>query len=225
HPRQQTTAALQSRRRLLRVNPDGGHPESARKSRRALVLVVFLMFFAGGFIAWKRMFPARHQHCIKQAYFTLAEYAAAHGGKFPASDRGWADALLLLAADENDDSWIPWFVGVDDDGSLYREALLSGKDIPESQASRIYVQGLTKDSPPEAALLFDRHSVKGGDHHRGLPGRPELREVLLVDGSFRTIPDKDWAAFACEQIKLLIEAGMPSEQAESFFMPTLENPH
>lgn len=179
-------------------------------------LLVFLAI--AGFVGWWiHQARGRHQHCIKASSMTLFEFAEGHGGKFPYSEKGWADALLQLASGPGDTRWIPFFVGVDDDGAVYREALGSGADIDERMGTRIYVQGLTKSSDPGIAILFDRHSVKGGDHLRGMPGQPMLREVITLDSAHQMIPDSKWAAFKARQKSLLREEGFSEAFVEGVY--------
>ncbi len=172
----------------------------AGKSKIITLAAVIIGVFA---IWWIWIRPERHVHCIKVASFHLNGYSHDHGGSFPASERGWGDALLLLSSDKSDFSWLPFFLGVGDDGSYLRHAMTYGEDVVEEKCSRIYVQGLNNKSDPSIALLFDRNSVKGGDHFHGLPGKKKLREAITVGGAFMTITDDRWPEFVRQQRELL----------------------
>lgn len=159
-------------------------------------------------------------HCIRAVSMVLGGYAAGNGGKYPISNRGWADALLELSKSEGGDSWIPYFVGVDDHGELFKRSLTDHSDIPESKCTRIYVQGLSESSNPGIAIVFDRFSTEGGDHSRGLSRQPKLREVAFVDGSMTVIKDADWPAFEKRQRELLRLQGFPTKQIEEIYALT-----
>lgn len=160
-----------------------------------------------------------HQHCIKNSGLILRIYATDHDGKFPSHTNGFGDALALLVAE--DLSSARYFVGVDDDGAWLQAAATNKLDVPEELCTRIYVQGLT-ESQANLAVLFDRYAVRGGDHFRGYPGQPYLREVCLADGSMQTITLDQWPAFASNQVELLVKEGIPRATAEAYYRPTLD---
>ena len=193
---------------------------SATRNFRIAVASVFLM--VGGFAWWlhSRLKLEVHHHCIRAVGTWLGEYAESNGGKFPTSDRGWADALLELSKIEGNDSWIPYFTGVDDHGELFKRALMDHSDIPESKCTRIYVQGLNEKSDPDIAIVFDRFSIQGGDHWRGDFSQPRMREASLLCGSMEIIKDADWPAFEKRQRELLELAGLSKEQIEGIYSLT-----
>lgn len=168
-------------------------------------------------VAWLMLRPERHQHCIKSAIFILADYAGDHGGAYPESDRGWGDAMLSFASGPDDTNWVRYFVGVDDDGAHLIRALKTGEDVIEDQCTRIYVQGLTEKSAPGTAILFDRESVKGGDHFRGLPGQKRLREVITVAGTHQMIQDAQWPSFVARQRELLKGEGFAEDEISRYY--------
>lgn len=163
------------------------------------VVVVFGVVAVAGY-RW--VFPPAHEHCMKQAIFLFSAYASDNDGKFPVSERGWGDALLKLGRVEDAGDWVPYVVGVGDDGFPLMEAMSTGADVEEGRCTRIYVQGLREDSPSEIALLFDRDSVPSGDHFR-CRFREPLREVITVGGSFEMIHDGDWPDYVGRQRELL----------------------
>jgi hypothetical protein len=155
-----------------------------------------------------------HQHCIVQAPLALKLYSSEHAGKFPTSTNGFGDALLMLA--RFDPTTLNCICGPDDDGHLFKEALLNNTIVPEEKCSRVYVQGLTEADNPEICILFDRNSCRGGDHFRSPWGHP-LREVVLADGSWRQVRDEDWPEFSRKQVGLLVAEGFSKTDALRFY--------
>ncbi len=162
-----------------------------------------------------------HKHCIKQAGSALLMYAEEHHGNFPSDTNGSGNALLLLVrggylGDTNGQYSIGPITGPGDDGRIFRETLQTGAAIPEQKCSRIYIQGLSRNNNPEIAILWDKKSSPGGDHwHR--PWGPLLREVSLLDGSMQVIAEKDWAAFASNQVELLVRDGIARKTARHYY--------
>ena len=198
------------------------HP--LRKICYLLTMVALPIFAVWVYKLWVLSRLEQHKHCIVAVPQYLWAYAEENGGNYPVSDRGWADALLKLSTPPGDDSWIPYFVGVDDHGELFKHALIDHSDIPEAKCTRIYVQGLNEKSSPNVAIVFDRYSVQGGDHGRTKPGQPMLREVAFVDGSHRNIKDADWPDFEKRQSELLRQEGFPAEKIEEIYGLT-RTPH
>jgi hypothetical protein len=64
-------------------------------------------------------------------------------------------------------------------------------------------------------ILFDRHSVPGGDHFYGR-GQP-VREVCMLDGTMQTISDEMWPEFSRQQVELLVAAGWNREHAHDYY--------
>lgn len=154
-----------------------------------------------------------HAHCIKQAGFSLRMYANDHGGRFPSHTNGYGDALLLVEG-----AWLPSFTGPGYDTAVLERALLTGEDVDEGQCGRVYVQGLSVSQSPEIALLFDK-LPNPGDHRKRLSRvlAPMVREVWLLEGSMRVVPESEWADFARRQVELLVQAGMPIEEAQQYY--------
>lgn len=186
---------------------------------KAGLMAIMVLFAIGvGVLIYARSLPPMHQHCIKAAGSALRMYATDHGGMYPVHTNGFGDALVLLVVGEYDNGHT--LVGVDDDGSLLRIAATNKTDVPEELCTRIYVQGLSESDNPEIAILFDRFSVRGGDHRRGIG--PYLREVLMADGFMRNIGHDRWPAFASNQVQLLVQVGIPRTTAEAYYRPTLD---
>ena len=153
----------------------------------------------------------RHAHCIKIAGLELERYADQNGGRFPSHPGGYGDALLLL----NEDCYFV-LTGPGYDAAAFHEAKRRGSDLPEEKCGRVYVQGLTKRSNPEAALLFDKLPTPGGDHCH-VPARlwaPLGREVWLVGGWQIFVPESEWPDFSGRQVELLVKEGLARQEAE-----------
>ncbi|MCF6312694.1 MAG: hypothetical protein L3J39_09615 [Verrucomicrobiales bacterium] len=185
-----------------------------KKIKILCITVLILVLAVGGAVTvviHDMVNTPSHKHCIKIAANFLSSYASDNDGKYPVSKRGWGDALLKLNEIFPDAEWVPFFTGVGDYGSIYRDAIKDGHNIDESKCSRVYVQGLSRDSNRHIAILFDRDSVPGGDHLRSnLFGDP-LREVILVGGDMKIIKDPQWEKFVQSQRQLLSDEGFCEE--------------
>lgn len=173
-----------------------------------LVLVVCLG------VVWFHYLGKVHQHCIKATGVAFRMYSEDHGGVLPYSTNGFGDALLLLVKE----GYIPgvaFICGPGDDGHILSDALVQGVDVPEEQCSRVYVQGLSETNDPNICILFDRRSVRGGDH--GYGWGPPLREACMLDGSMKAILDGQWPEFSREQIDLLVSAGFTRQKALEYY--------
>ena len=154
-----------------------------------------------------------HAHCIKQAGMSLRMYSMDNAGRFPFHTNGYGDALLLI-----EDAWLPSFTGPGYDTAVLEMAQRTGEDVEESKCGRVYVQGLSETNSPDIALLFDKLPNPGD--HRHLLSRlnaPLVREVSLLDGNMQVIRETEWSAFSKRQVDLLVEAGMPRDEAEMYY--------
>jgi len=184
--------------------------------RRLLLLCMLLLVVLTSVYVSRRplLFIPTHAHCIKFAGLRLEEFADEHDGKFPYSPKGYSNALLLLEED-----YYHALTGPGYDAAPFRQAKRDGTDLPEDACGRVYVQGLTRKSNPEIALLFDKLPSPGGDHCH-MPFRLFARagrEVWCVGCSLHFIPESDWPAFAARQVELLVNEGFPRAEAERLF--------
>jgi hypothetical protein len=182
--------------------------------KRAWVIAgtfVTLLICAAG--TWFYLLAKSHHHCMKIAGGLFYNYAEDHGGAFPSHTNGFGDALLLLVKDSPSD--IPFICGPGDDGHVFSNALAHGLHVPEASCSRVYVQGLSRANDGAICLLFDRRSVRGGDHFYGRG--PRLREACMVDGAMQQVSDDRWAEFSRQQVELLVAAGFPREKALEYY--------
>lgn len=183
-----------------------------------------VLFVVSIFCIWKFNLFHTHEHCIKISGSALRTYASEHQGRFPYDTNGFGDALLLLVkedalqmGDTNTGEYTVRFItGPGDNGKVFQDALRSGGHVPEEKCSRIYIQGLSESNNPDIAILFDKKSSRGGDHFRR-PWGPLLREVCMLDGSMKTVPEEKWASFSKQQIQLLIQDGIKSSVAERYY--------
>ncbi len=165
-------------------------------------------------------FPS-HRHCMKIGTLALFSYADAHGDRFPDHHDGYGDALLLMGEED----W-QFLTGPGYDTTPFREAKAAGRGLPEEQCGRVYVRGLTTKAGSQVALLFDKKATRGGDH-AGFPVRvfaSRGREVGFGDGFMRFVRDRDWPAFAAEQIDLLTNEGIPRAEAERLYGQVIPRP-
>ena len=157
----------------------------------------------------------QHEHCAKQVGMALRMYAQDHNGAYPSHTNGYGDALLLLWGDTGSPSLL---TGPGYSDKVFGEAYTNKTDVPESKCGRVYIQGLREDSDPDIVVLFDK-LPNPGDHCNG-PRRiwaPLCREVVLVDGSMQAILEKNWPAFASNQVELLVKAGFSRATAEDYY--------
>ena len=142
-----------------------------------------------------------HAHCMKSAGLGLESYAADHGGRFPFHTNGCAAALALPVA-----------------GGYCSDSEFTGP----GHVTRVYVQGLSRSDDGEIALLFDKVPTPGGDHcHFFARMRAPLgREVYTIGNGMRFILEREWSKFSRRQMDLLVAAGIPRAQAESYYSET-----
>ena len=91
--------------------------------------------------------------------------------------------------------------------------------MTEKAFGRVYVQGLSQGDNSRIAILFDKMPTPGGDHCH-LFSRlwaPQGREVYTVSDGMHFVPESEWPAYAKRQVELLVEAGIPQPQAESYY--------
>ena len=158
-----------------------------------------------------------HAHCIPQAGLALRQYAGEHWGNFPLHTNGYGDALLLLLAGHYASSYA--LTGPGYDSRVFDFALLNHTDVPETECGRVFIQGLTEANNQGLAILFDKMPTPGGDYCHGWARimAPLCREVLLVDGSHRTVQETKWKEFSQNQIGLLVKEGFDRAKAEALY--------
>jgi len=186
-----------------------------KRWRRWLAIFAILVVLIVAYV-WTHplVFMDAHRHCIKFAVLQFLQYADEHDGRFPSHPKGYGNALLLM-----DEVGFYALTGPGYDEAALLEAKKSNRDLSEEECGRVYVQGLTRKSNPEIALLFDKLPTPGGDH---CPFPMRLfarlgREVLLVGGSSSFIAESEWPQFAKTQVELLAAQGFDRAEAERLF--------
>lgn len=158
-----------------------------------------------------------HAHCMPQASGILLQYAFEHEGRFPAHTNGYGDALLLLVPANEPFAWSV-LTGPGYDSEADRKWLDTGSDVPESECGRVYVQGLSTNSNPEIAILFDKLPSPGDHCHllKRIWATPK-RDVCFVSGGWKTITENEWPEFTKQQIEQLVKAGFVRAKAETLY--------
>jgi hypothetical protein len=156
-----------------------------------------------------------HAHCISVAGGFLQHYADDHEGRFPFHPAGYPQALLML------DAGVSWecMTGPGFEAKPFEAAKRYGTPLTEADCGRVYIQGLTRKSNPQLAILFDKIPTPGGDHCH-FPNRlwaPYRREYLTVDCTNSVIDESDWPVFAREQVELLVKEGFARAEAERLY--------
>ena len=155
-----------------------------------------------------------HAHCLIGGGQSLEAYAKDHQGQFPFSTNGYGAALVLVNA-----GWDESLTGPGYDARVFERVRRTGELAPASEFGRVYVQGLSATNDPEIALLFDKLPTPGGDHchfPRRLFASP-AREVWTIGSGHLVILESDWPAYSQRQVELLVKAGLPGAQAESYY--------
>jgi hypothetical protein len=140
-----------------------------------------------------------HAHCIAVADGILEQYRLEHG-HYPYSTGGYGDAIRLATTNRKN---FVFFTAEGYSTKPFEDALEHGVHVPENECGRVYVQLPGTNTNPNIVILFDKKSRRGG------------RETS--DAAQRFVKDRDWPAFAQQQIELLVAAGIPRKQAESYY--------
>jgi hypothetical protein len=197
-------------------------PETTPKRQWLKRLLIIFVAAAVGCVVYIRTHPLvfnesffGHAHCMPQASGALIQYAMENYGKFPTHTNGYGDALLLLVPE-----YTPWSIltGPGYDVEADKQWKQSGDNVPESECGRVYVQGLTRSSNPEIAILFDK-IPNPGDHCHLFKRlwSPLKRDVGFVGGDFRSVLESQWPEFAKNQIELLVKDGFDRATAEKLY--------
>jgi hypothetical protein len=186
-----------------------------RRWRYTLVTLPLLALLVVAYVRTHPLvFMDAHVHCIKFAGLQLLSYTDEHQGRFPFHAKGYGNALLLM-----DEDCFHALTGPGYDATPLREAKRNGRDLPEEECGRVYVQGLTNKSNPRIAQLFDKLPTPGGDHCH-FPARlwaPLGREVWYVGGGMDFVRESEWPKFTREQVQLLVQEGFAIEEAERLY--------
>lgn len=197
---------------------DGTQPQKKGKWKWLIFLFLVLLLSVPLVVVYVRTHPLvfmdAHAHCIKYAALVLLEYTDKNQGRFPYHPKGYGNALLFL-----DEDSFNCLTGPGYDAGPFHEAKRLGRDLPEEECGRVYVQGLTIKCDGQIALLFDKLPTPGGDHCH-LPARiwaPLGREVCYKDGHSEFVRESDWPEFAEKQVNLLEKEGIARQEAERLY--------
>ncbi len=175
-----------------------------------------MLAYAGLFVIGMFNIFHAHEHCSKVAGSALRLYADEHDGKYPFHTNGFGDAILLVLKDDPHND-VRLFTAPGDDGKMLKECLEEGLDVPEEKCTRIYIQGLSETNAlDDVVVMFDKYPTRGGDHFRR-PWGPLIRDVIMVDGFVKFMPEERWPVFAKEQIERLVKLGFKRPELEKLF--------
>ncbi len=167
-----------------------------RRRGKVLLFSGILALLPAGAYAWYRhSFPYGATHkCDLGIAISLQEYAGKHGGNYP--DEGGSAASLSLLTEYG--SSIDTLAGkairkTDAEACFARHGKLT-----EEFCSWHYVPGLRSDSNPQLALFWDTTGLS----HNGQRRKRPSYDVILVDGTRRSIPEREWPAFLRQQERL-----------------------
>lgn len=162
----------------------------------------------------------QHTHCIRGLYLALAQFAHDHGGVFPRSDEGYAQALMQLVSEHYlEPRDLGLFAARGGDLRPFREALANHSVVRDEQASRVYVQGLRVGMNFEILLVFDKEP-NIGDHFGTWPfglWKEKVREVTDLGGGMAIYKAHDWDAVVSRQITLLRNEGFSDAEIGHFY--------
>jgi hypothetical protein len=147
-------------------------------------------------------FPYGSSHCCDLGlYFSLRQYAEAHGGNFPSGEATPEASLSLLygaVPDVNADL----LRGKSVPEPAVREILERGERLTPETCGWNYVENLRLDVDPRLALFWDKAGL--GHNGQRLSGGGHI--VMFVDGQRRHIPTSDWPEFIVNQQALLAKS-------------------
>ncbi len=157
----------------------------------------------------------QHAHCMPQAASAFRLYAEENGRRFPYHTNGYGDALLMTTPER---AWFYYLTGPGYNTSAFEDALSSNGNVDENRCGRVYVQGLSETNDARIAILFDK--VAAPPDHCHFPQRlwrGYVREVLFVNGDWRTVPVAQWPDFVQQQMGFLMEAGFSKKHAQELY--------
>ncbi len=129
-----------------------------RKWRWLLVAFPLLVAVGLGYVRTHPLvFMGTHAHCITFAGLQLERYAGESRGALPVAPQGVSkcptpNETRTPSTPSRDPATMP-------PHSVKPKRM--GKELDEEDCSRVYVQGLTKNSNPEIAILFDKLPTPG----------------------------------------------------------------
>lgn len=165
------------------------------KSRwKILSLGIFLLIsIASGWTLYYAKYPYGRTHrCSKMLALLIIDYAKENGGIFPVSNQPGAMGLAPFLKQYPEAFEL--IVGKAGDLSQAKQFYLKHGYLKPEHSSWHYTPGLTiADS--KRAILWDRIPLG----HNGERTESKSREVIMMDGSVKTIPATEWQEFLQKQ--------------------------
>jgi hypothetical protein len=156
----------------------------------AVILVVAIVAFDYARKAYVRsQYPYGWSHCCDIGLWgSLKDYAAIHGGRFPAGQATPEASLSLLYRARLADGSPEILRGKTVPESIVREILERGELLGPDTCGWHYVEGLTLKDDRRLALFWD----KAGLDHNGRRMPNGDRYVGFIGYAHRCIPGKKW---------------------------------
>ena len=168
-----------------------------KKGRIAVVMLVVGSYFVVGYGFHRYHYPFGMYHrCDKQLRFALAEYAAAHGGKFPSGEATPEGSLSLLGKEYG---YLLVRRGISTE--VVEQMLDRGELLDSETCGWNYTEGLCLDSNPKLALFWDKEGLDEEGRRLGEGGH----FVSFVGWAYEYVPASRWDSFLEEQRRLLAE--------------------
>ena len=172
--------------------------KSCLKATLPVIALLGVFCWAGAVVCRKVAYPYGHRAAVlRSMYFALVNYASAHDGSFPYSEKGSYDALQTLYP-EYTPSGIE-LAGISGNVAATVAALRTNGALDESRTSWVYVQGLKREDDPKLAILWES---KAGLYPNGKRNSFGGRPVLLLSGDITNVPAADWERFLRQQHEL-----------------------
>jgi len=130
-------------------------------------------------------------------YWYLSDYAYANSGNFPSLENSDSSPIGELFPDYCPDGGE--LAGLSGDKEKVIELLKLSKNLPHEATSWHLVSGLTTNSNPRLALLWEKSDRIYASSRRWPEGG---HAVLLVDGTITNVPKVVWGQFISEQQQL-----------------------
>ncbi|MFK7911884.1 MAG: hypothetical protein AB8F34_14980 [Akkermansiaceae bacterium] len=154
-----------------------------------MVSVVIGVLAAAGWGYYRYTYPYGSSHrCSKALASQILNYADNHGGRFPSSEQ--PDALGLSAIIDDNPFTLELIVGKAGDLEKAKEFHQKHGYLKPEHSSWHYVSGLTT-ADTDKAILWDKIPLG----HSGERTNRNTREVIMVNGAVKAIPESEWDDF------------------------------
>ena len=170
---------------------------------RRIVMAVLVLTVLGGIGAYvfqKVKYPyGRSHNCLVHLKLAFLMYAMDHEGRFPAGQATPEASLSLLHKEGHISASL--LRGMTAPPEKVDAILTKGELLGPDTCGWHYVEGLTESADPEIAILWCKEPLG----HYGQRTKDKSREVLFVDGGYKSIPGDKWDEFLKEQERLLAQ--------------------